>query len=162
MNIYVNIPGVQGSATHTNHKSQIPALSYTFSKARNVRMQVGYTSNRESGAQRFSYFELTKPIDISSPQIYQIFATGKNLDKVVIQVCHTANGGQVYHEFSLYNVMIAGRELANVADSGMHTGLEHLTLSYTRLDEKFIPYDGQNKIGSPIIVGFDLETAKAC
>lgn len=161
MNIYVNIPGVKGSATDSNHKGQVPAMAYAFSKSRAVRMQVGYTSNRESGAPRFSYFELVKPIDISSPQIYQLFVTGKCLEKIIVQVCHTGQGGQVYHEFTLYNVMVADRTLSNVSDK-LHTGLEYLTLSYTRLDEKFIPYDGQNKIGSPIITGYDLETAKAC
>lgn len=162
MNIYATIPGVTGMATDINHKGQIPVKSYTFRKSRNVDMKVGYGSNREGGSQSFSYFELVKQIDKSSPQLYQLFATGKSLDKVVIQVCRTGTGAEVYHEFTLYNVMMAGRELANIADSGMHTGLEHLTLAYTRLDEKFIPYDGQNKVGTPVMVGFDLETAKAC
>lgn len=161
MNIYLTIPGVSGMATDANHKTQIPVKAYAFRKRRNVDMSVGYVSNREGGSQSFSYFELLKQVDKSSPQLYQLFATGKNLDKVVIQVCRTGAGAQVYHEFTLYNAMIAGRDLENVADQ-THTGLEYLTLSYTRLDEKFIPYDQNGQVGTPVTVGFDLAAAKAC
>lgn len=162
MNIYATVPGVSGMSTDANHKGQIPVQSYSFGKSRNVNMKVGYISNREGGGQQFSYFELVKVVDKSSPQLYQLFVSGKNLDKVVVQVCRTGAGAQVYHEFTLYNVMIAGRELANVADS-TSTGVEYLTLAFTRLDEKFIPYDSANQvISTPVIVGFDLEKAQVC
>lgn len=162
MNIYMTVPGITGMATDANHKGQIPVQSYSFCKSRHVDMKVGHMSNREGGSQRFSYFELTKLVDKSSPQLYKLFANGKCLDKMIVQVCRTGAGAQVYHEFTLYNAMVASRELANVADS-TNTGLEYLSLAYTRLDEKFIPYDVTNQsIGTPLIVGFDLEKAQAC
>lgn len=162
MNIYVTVPGITGMATDANHKGQIPVQSYSVSKSRNVDMKVGYNSNREGGGQRFSYFELTKVVDKSSPQLYQLFATGRCLDKVVIQICRTGAGAQVYHEFTLYNAIIVEREVYN--DTGdMSTGTEYLALAYTRLDEKFIPYDVTNQtIGTPIIVGYDLEKTQSC
>jgi len=45
--------------------------------------------------------------------------------------------------------------------SGGDRPSESVSISFTKLEYKFIPYDDKNKAGTPISVSYDLSTTKS-
>jgi type VI secretion system secreted protein Hcp len=101
--------------------------------------------------------ELTKHTDTGSSQLCHYFFSGKTMPQVQI-VMTTNQGDNPYLTYTLYNVMI-GR-FNRFHDATLQRPIETLELSYTKLEEKFVPYDAAQRSGTPVATGYDLSTAQ--
>lgn len=157
MAIYVKYDGIDGEATHENHKKWIDVQSMQFGIGRAISTPSGSTANREASEPSVSEITLTKLMDSSSPKLFVESATGNAGKKVEIHLVSTGSPGNTYGEYTLTNSLVSGYSVSTGGDRPS----ESISISFTKIEYKLTPYDEKNKAGSPIAVSYDLSTTKS-
>jgi type VI secretion system secreted protein Hcp len=157
MAIYLKYDGIDGEATHSDHTKWIDITSMQFGIGRAISTPAGSTANREASEPSVSEITVTKSMDGSSPKLFTESATG-NVSKVVkIDLVSTGSPGNTYVTYTLTNTLVSGYSVSTGGDRPT----ESVTLSFTKIEYKFIPYDDKNKAGTPVTVSYDLSTTKS-
>lgn len=157
MAIYLKYEGIDGEATHEEHKKWVDIGSLQFGVGRAISTPAGSTANREASEPSVSEVTLTKTLDSSSPKFFTEACTGAAGKKVVIDLVSTGSPGVTYTQYTLYNTLVSGYSVSTGGDRPA----ESLSLSFTKIEFKFVPYDDKHKAGSPITVSYDLSTTKS-
>ena len=157
MAIYVKYEGVDGEATHETHKKWLDVSSIQWGVGRAISTPAGSTANREASEPSVSEVTITKLMDSSSPKMFVEACTGNAGKKVDIHLVSTGSPGNTYVEYKLTNGLVSAYSMS----SGGDRPSESISISFTKLEYKFIPYDDKNKAGTPIAVSYDLSTTKS-
>lgn len=157
MGIYVNFDGIPGDATEQNHKKWIDVASIQWGVGRAISTVAGRTQNREASQPSVSEVTISKMFDSSSPKLFTAACTGNVGKTVKIDLTTTSSGGLVFCTYTLSNALISSY---SVSSDGDRPG-ESISISFTKLEFKFTPYDNQNKAGTPVTVSYDLATTKS-
>lgn len=157
MAIYMKYDGIDGEATHDSHQKWIDISSMQFGIGRAISTPSGSTANREASQPSVSEITLKKQMDGSSPKLFTESATGNIGKTVKIDLVSTGSPGNTYVTYTLTNTLISGYSV----ETGGDRPAEAVTLSFTKIEYKFIPYDDKNKAGTPVTVSYDLSTAKS-
>lgn len=164
LSLFMQLPGIKGSATDVNHKGWIPISTKSFTKSRQVLTRSGRNVGRETSPPNFTYLEIEKPMDESSPLLFKAFNEVKHFEKMVIDVCQTTESGlQTYLQYTFYDVILNFREVSIAAGEGNHPGQaarEQLRWSYTKVEERFIPHNAGHQSGSPVTASYNIVTAE--
>src|SRR5262249_8339518 len=115
----------------------------------------GKVANRANSRPSFADLVVQKQFDKSGPGIFTWAVTGAT-KKVQIHFCK--EDGKAYLEYTLEAVIPSSHQLSGASgfDGATRVPTETLTLNYTKIDKRFIPYDDKNKAGTPVSVGYDL------
>jgi type VI secretion system secreted protein Hcp len=157
MAIYLKMDGVDGDATHDQHKKWLTVDSFNMGVGRSISTRSGSTANREASEPSVSEVVITKTADASSPKLFGEACTGKQSKKVVIDFVTTGSPGDTYMQCTLTDTLVSAYSVS----SGGDRPVENISLSFTKLEMKYIPYDKDHKPGSPIVVNYDLTSTKS-
>ncbi|CBS86350.1 Hcp family type VI secretion system effector [Azospirillum lipoferum] len=157
MAIYVKYDGIDGEATHETHKKWLDVSSLQWGVGRAISTPSGSTANREASEPSVSEVTITKQMDSSSPKFFVESCTGAIGKKVQIHLVTTGSPGNTYAEYTLTNALVSAYSMS----SGGDRPSESISISFTKMEYKFIPYDDKNKAGTPISVSYDLSTTKS-
>lgn len=156
MAVYVKIEGINGNATHENHKKWLDVSSLQFGVGRAISTPSGSTANREASEPSVSEVTLTKLMDESSPHLLIEACVGAVSKKTEIHLVSTGSPGVTYAEYTLTNTLVSAYSMSTGGDRPS----ESISLNFTKIEFKYTPYDDKHKAGSPIAVGYDLSTTK--
>ncbi|NYZ17586.1 type VI secretion system tube protein Hcp [Azospirillum sp. RWY-5-1] len=157
MAIYVKYEGIDGEATHQDHKKWLDVGSLQWGVGRAISTPSGSTANREASEPSVSEVTITKLMDASSPKFFTEACTGAVGKKVEIHLVTTGSPGVTYAEYILTNALVSAYSMS----SGGDRPSESVSISFTKMEYKFIPYDDKNKAGTPISVSYDISTTKS-
>lgn len=157
MAIYLKYDGIDGEATHDSHQKWIDISTLQFGIGRGISTPSGSTANREASQPSVSEITIVKQMDGSSPKLFTESATGNVGKTVKIDLVSTGSPGNTYVTYTLTNTLISGYSVS----SGGDRPIETVTLNFTKIEYKFIPYDNNNKAGTPVTVSYDLSTTKS-
>lgn len=157
MAVYVKYEGIDGEATHENHKKWLDVSSMQWGVGRAISTPSGSTANREASEPSVSEVTITKLMDSSSPKFFTEAVTGAVGKKVEIHLVTTGSPGNTYASYILTDALVS----AYSTSTGGDRPSESISISFTKMEYKFIPYDGNNKAGSPIAVSYDISTTKS-
>lgn len=154
MAIYLQIDGVKGSVTAKGHEGWIDCTSLQWGVGRAISSAVGTSADREASKPSISEISVTKMMDPSSTQIFTEACVGKG-KKVKIDLC-TVGTDQIntYMEYELEDCMVSGYSVSTGGDRPT----ESISLSFTKMVQKYIPYDKNGKPQSPLPAGYDMAT----
>ena len=156
MAIYAKFDGISGAVTDKNHPNWIELDYCEIASIRRMRMQPGIVGSREGTLPTISEMEITKLMDSSSIKLHQHLLSGAVIPTVQINLCHSSQGGaKVYCQYTLSYVVVSAYH-KSMASRGLPC--ETLSLSFTKIQERFTPYDEAGQAGSPINASYDLET----
>jgi type VI secretion system secreted protein Hcp len=155
--IYIKYEGIDGEATQENHKKWMDVGSIQWGVGRAISTPSGSTANRESSEPSVSEVTFSKMMDSSSPKLFTESCTGSAGKKVQIHLVTTGSPGNTYVEYTLTDALISSYSMS----SGGDRPSESISLSFTKIEFKFIPYDNNNKAGTPTTVSYDLATTKS-
>lgn len=152
MAIYAKIEGIDGLVTAAGHEKWIDCSSLQWGVGRAISSSVGSSRDREASKPSISEVSITKDMDESSPLIFTEACVGKG-KQVEIHLC-TVGTDQIetYMEYILSDCMVSGYSVS----SGGEKPSESISLSFTKMEMKFIPHDDAGKAASPIPAGYDL------
>ncbi|TWF50071.1 Hcp family type VI secretion system effector [Neorhizobium alkalisoli] len=157
MPIYLQIDGIQGDATHEQHKKWMDIEAIHWNVARNMNTSAGSAANREASEPTISEVILTKVSDSSSTKLFQEACSGRTGKRTTIHLVTTGNPGDTYIEYNLTNTLIASYSI----DSNGDRPIETIKLNFTKLEVKYTPFDENQAPQSPMIASYDLATTKA-
>jgi type VI secretion system secreted protein Hcp len=157
MAIYLKMDGIDGDATHEQHKKWITVDSIQWGIGRSISTPTGSTHNREASEPSVSEVTIAKQADVSTPRLFGEACTGKDGKKVVIDFVTTGSPGDTYLQCTLSDTLVSSYSVS----SGGDRPSESIGLSFTKLELKYIPYDEKHKPGSPIVVNYDLTSTKS-
>ena len=157
MAIYLKMDGIEGSATHEQHKKWLTVDSVQWNVTRKINTTPGHTSNREASEPLVGEVLIVKQADGSSPKLFGEACTGKQGKKVMIDFVTTGSPGDTYLQCTLNDVLISSYSISSTGERPS----ENLSLNFTKLEMKYTPYDEGHKPGAPIVVSYDLTTTKS-
>lgn len=157
MAIYLKYDGIDGEATHEDHKKWLDIGSLQFGIGRGISTPSGSTANREASEPSVSEVVVTKMMDGASPKLFTESATGAAGKDVLIHLVSTGSPGNTYVEYKLFNSLISGYSLSTGGDRPS----ESISINFTKIQYKFIPYDDKNEPGTPVTVSYDLSSTKS-
>jgi type VI secretion system secreted protein Hcp len=122
---YLQIDGIKGESTDSKHKDWIEIQSYSQASA---AAETGAASARKKTSGP-GEIVITKPIDISSPKLYELCSSGKHINKVTI--ASKAAAGSEAETIEMSDVTISKVNPA-IAPRDKATGVptETITLNY--------------------------------
>ncbi len=157
MAIYLKYDGIDGDATHDEHKKWITVESLNWGVGRAISTMAGSTKNREASEPSVAEVTIAKQMDGSSVYLFQESCTGQAGKEVKIHMVSTGSPGQTYLEYTLSDTLVSGYSVSSGGDRPM----ESVTLNFNKVLMKYIPLESNNESGSPITKGYDLVTTKA-
>lgn len=156
MAIYLKIDGINGKVTAQGHEKWIDCASLQWGVGRAISSVVGSAKDREATRPSISEVTLSKMMDESSPMIFTEACVGKAKKVEIHLVTVGADKLENYMEYTLEDCMVSSYSVS----SGGDRPSESLSLSFTKMEMKFIPHDDAGKAGSPIPAGYDMATGK--
>jgi type VI secretion system secreted protein Hcp len=156
MAIYMQYGKIKGNVSADGHVDWIDCSSVQFGVGRAIAMMVGKQTNREASNPSLSEVTLTKVMDDASPYLFQEALKGKG-EAVVIHVTKTGQEKiEEIVEYKLDQVMLSGYSVS----SGGDRPSESISLSYTKIEMKYIVWGEDHTKVTQIPVAYDLGTAK--
>ena len=149
----MKIDGIEGQVTQQEHRNWIELKALGWGLGRIIRTKTGSANNREASVPGFSSIKVTKLFDNSS---YNFFKESVQTRAITTKIDFTTTGSPsvVYASYVLSNCILAG--YGSLTDGKRH--IEHITLNFTKIEFKFIPYDDKNMPGTPTTVSYNQAT----
>ncbi len=157
MAIYLKMDGIDGDATHEDHKKWITVESLQWGVGRAIATPVGSTKNREASEPSVAELTIAKQMDTASVYLFQEACTGQTGKEVKVHLVSTGSPGQTYLEYTLTDTLVSGYSVS----SGGDRPSESISLNFNKVEMKYIPLESNNESGSPVTKGYDLVTTKA-
>lgn len=159
MAIYLKFGNVKGNVTAEGYAGQIAVSFLSFSVSRNVSMETGNLSNRESSKPALSRISITKVADNSVAALFKEAMTGAAGQDAVITFVRTGMGNiEEFMSYKLSDCIISGYSISSGSDA---EPLETISLSYSAIEVSYKDRDAANKAGNVQRVRYDVKAAKA-
>ncbi len=159
MSIYLKMQGISGSVTSQVYANWIPIHSAELNIRLPVSQMVG-NMNRRVGTARATDMLISKISDRSSPFIFQQACVGNTaLDEVQIHFCQ--NNDHPYCEYTLHNVLVSGYLNRVISLNEQTLSEELISLNFTELETRFIPYDAAGKAQAPVATIAKVSSSKS-
>lgn len=153
MAVFVQIPGITGGATETNHVGWIKVDSLQFGVGRSLNNPLGHATSREAGQPNVSEIHVTKPMDNSSIELFGWSVAAFDAKTVVIDVVSTGRTDKPFASYTLDLSVISGY---SVAASGDSMPSESISFNFTKIEEAFITVGADMTTTTTIRKGYDL------
>ncbi len=151
----MNYEGINGEVTAAGHEQWIDLDSVSWGATRGITAATGTNQNREATSVSINEFTVTKLVDDASPYILKeaCIGTGK---LVTIALTKTGDKLEKYLEYTLRDVMISGYHV----NTDGERPVEVITMSFTKLEQSYTPFDDANKAKASVKNSYDLSTAQ--
>mgnify|MGYP000038197889 CR=1 FL=1 len=154
MSIFMNYDNIKGETTAKGHEDWIDLLSLDWGVQRGITARVGTSKDREATSADVSELRITKYMDNTTPYLFKEAWVGKG-KAVQIHLTKTGDTLENYMEYTLKDCMISGYRVNTEGERPV----EEITLSFTKIEQKYTPYDDNHKAASPVSNGYDVATA---
>ena len=159
MAIYLKFGNVKGNVTADGYAGKIAVKSIEFEVSRQVSMEAGNLSNRESSKPSLSRIEITKKADNSVAALFKEALTGSAGQEATLTFVRT--GSDKVQEFMTYKLTNCIISRYKINAEGDEEPTELLELSYSAIEVSYKDHDASNKSGNPQRVSYDVKAAKA-
>ncbi len=160
MAIYLEFDGIKGNVTADGYKDQVKIESASFAVSREVGMETGNMSNRESGRPNFSVVNLTKVADGSTPSFFKASILGASGKKATLRFVQTGDDDAL-KEFIAYELEDCIVSQYHFSANDDQTPHEAIALSFSKCTVSYTGHDATNKGTGPSRFGYDVAAGKA-
>lgn len=157
MAMYLKFGNVKGNVTADGYAGQIALTRVKLGVARNVTMEAGNLSNRESSKPNISAITIRKKADSSVAALFKEALTGSAGQEAIITFVRTGDKVQEFMTYKLTNCIISSYD---IDAEGEDVPDEDITLSFSAIEVSYKDHDASNKAGNPQRVSYDVKAAK--
>ncbi|WP_088281359.1 type VI secretion system tube protein Hcp [Ideonella sp. A 288] len=151
---HIKFDGVDGEATHADHKGEIEILSWTWGVS---NVNAGGTSGGGSGKGKATPndFNFLHTYDKASPILAKKCAQGVHFPSVVLTARKSGEGQKDFLKITLKEVFIT-----SVQPSGSSQGdiVESVSMSYASVDFAYKAQDDKGALGGDVKFGWNVKT----
>ena len=151
---HIKLAGVDGEATHKEHKGEVEVLSWSWSVSNSSSPAGGGSGKGKANAGDFVF---THMYDKASPVIAKKCAQGVHFPTAVITARKSGEGQKDFLKVTMKEVFITG-----VTPAGSHGGeiMESVTMSYGDIEFAYKPQDDKGGLGGDVKFGWDVKSTE--
>jgi type VI secretion system secreted protein Hcp len=106
--IYMQIDGLKGESTDSEHKDWIEILSFNHSISQPASATANSAGGGTTGRSQHQDYSISKYIDLASPKLYEMASSGKHIKKITIEMLRASGDKRVkYMVVNLEEVVIS-------------------------------------------------------
>jgi type VI secretion system secreted protein Hcp len=168
--IFLQIDGIKGESTDSEHKDWIEILSYSNAVVPPASATAKVEPAKQTGTAQHGDIVISKQVDSASPKLHEAVSSGKHISKATIEVMRASGDKRVkYMTVEMNQVLISSvspqttphdKTAGGKASSDLPTesvSLNYGTIKWTYTQQKRA--DGSK--GGNVAGGWDLSTGKA-
>jgi type VI secretion system secreted protein Hcp len=151
---HIKFDGVDGEATHKDHKGQIEVLSWSWGAANGSALSGGGSGKGKGEGQPFQFVHM---YDKASPVLAKHCAQGKHFATVVVVARKSGEGQKDFFKVTMKEVMIN-----HIAPAGSSGGdiTESVAMTYKDIEFSYKPQDDKGALGGEVKFGWNLATTE--
>lgn len=158
-NIFMNIKGINGSATAKGYEGWISLLGLSTGVKRNILSDnVGNMADRTCGISQFNELRIRKVLDAGSNDLFTKSVADKAVPEVEIHICGSSSSAGAYYQLMLNDVIFTQCHTHIYEDMAP---FESLKLNFAKIQQTYIQRNNLGKTVSTNRVGYDLATAQS-
>ena len=158
MAIYLELEGIEGNVTAEGYEGQIGIMSVSFGVSRQISMEPGAMTNRETSAPMLSPIMLSKEADSSVIAIFKEATSGSAGTTATLRFVRTgADAVQEYMTMTLNDCIVSDYSISAGGDGAP---MESIGVSYSRIEVAYTGGDASGKASQPQRATYDLTTGK--
>ena len=151
---HIKFDGVEGEATHKDHKGEIEVLSWSWSVSNSSSLSGGGSGKGKANPGDFHFMHL---YDKASPNLAKKCAQGAHFPSVVVTARKAGEGQKDFLKMTMKEVFIS-----SVSPTGSQGGeiAESVTMSYAEIDFAYKPQDDKGALGGEVKFGWKVKTTE--
>ena len=150
--LLLKLEGIPGDSSVPGHVNEIDVSSVSFGASQTgIREAGGKASARRSS---LTTFAMTKNVDKASPKLFLFCATGQQIPKAVLTFRAVGETPLEYLTITLSDVFISSYQVG--ASSGSDLATESISISYSKIEYKYVAQLPNGQLAPPVIVTFDV------
>ena len=140
--VFIKFDGIEGEATHKDHKGEIEVLSYSWGTSRGPSTP-GDVRGGSSSKGCVSEFNFMKMLDKSSTALVGNSLGGSAIGKAKVTMRKSGEGQQDYFTFELSNVMVSSYQMSGSSEHPF----ESVSLRFSAAKMSYRPQDDKGGLG---------------
>jgi len=151
---HIKFDGVEGEATHTDHKGEIEVLSWSWGIHNAGAGSGGGQGKGKADPGEFSFMHL---YDKASPNLAKKCAQGVHFPTVTVTSRKAGEGQKDFLKITMKEVFIS-----SCSPSGSSGGdiAEGVSMSYAEIEFEYKPQDAKGGLGGAVKFGWNVKTTK--
>lgn len=126
---FLKLDGIDGESKDSEHKDWIEVLSFSWG----LGQATTSISPLSSGRATIQPITITKPVDKSSPKLFEACATGKHIPKLTLELTRTTGQAkQKYLKFVLSDVIVTSVQIPGTTAN--EAPLEQVTFNFAKIE----------------------------
>jgi type VI secretion system secreted protein Hcp len=149
---HIKFDGVEGEATHADHKGEIEVLSWSWGLSNHGGIAGGGSGKGKAEPGEVSFLHL---YDKASPILAKKCAQGVHFKDVVITSRKSGEGQKDFFKVTMKEVFISSTQIS--ASSGGEI-TESVSMSYGSIDFSYKAQDDKGALGGEVKFGWNVKT----
>jgi type VI secretion system secreted protein Hcp len=149
---HIKFDGVEGEATHADHKGEIEVLSWSWGLSNHGGIAGGGSGKGRAEPGEVSFLHL---YDKASPILAKKCAQGVHFKDVVITSRKSGEGQKDFFKVTMKEVFISSTQIS--ASSGGEI-TESVSMSYGSIDFSYKAQDDKGALGGEVKFGWNVKT----
>ena len=144
--IFCKIEGIDGESADHAHQKWIGLLHVSHGLQQTVS-EASRTGGRTGGGASFHDLQVTKELDVATPDLNLYCAQGKHIPKIEIEFCLESGERHVFYKYELEDVIISSMSINASSGSSAAVPTETLTFNAGTIKWEYTPIgeDGSPK-----------------
>ena len=151
---HIKFDGVDGEATHEDHKGEIEVLSWSWNVSNVSNITGGGSGKGKANPGDFSFMHL---YDKASPNLAKKCAQGVHFPNVVLTARKAGEGQKDFLKVTMKEVYITS--VSPAGSSGGDIG-ESVSMTYAEIEFAYKPQDKDGKLGGDVKFGWNVKSTK--
>lgn len=155
IDFHMKFDGVEGEATHKDHKGEVEVLSWSWNVSRPPAAPGG--GGTGTGKAQPGDLVIMHTYDKASPILAKKCAQGRHFPTVVMTARKAGEGQKDFLKITMKEVFIT-----SVAPSGSGGGdiMESVSMSYGQIDFSYKPQNEKGGLGGEVKFGWNVKTSE--
>lgn len=152
VDMYIKLDDIKGESKDAGHTNEIDVLSWSWGVAQGGSAQTGGGSG--TGKASVSDISFTKPVDKSTPLLFQMCCAGTAITKALLTVRKAGDKPLEYLKITMNQGIISSVHVG--ADRGHDVLTETITLNFASFTYEYTPQKPDGSGDASVVKGYDI------
>lgn len=152
--IHIKFDGIEGEATHKDHKGEIEVLSWSWNVSNDSGLPGGGSGKGKANPGQFSFMH---QYDKASPVLAKKCAQGVHFKEVVMTARKSGEGQKDFLKITMKEVFVTAVQPAGSSNADI---AENVNLTYGSIDFAYKPQDEKGGMGGDVKFGWNVKSTE--
>ena len=157
VDMFLKLDGIKGEAQDSKHKDEIDVLAWSWGVSQSGTMHTG--GGGGSGKASFQDISFTKYVDLASPNLFKLCATGEHIKQANLVVRKAGKEQQEYLKFILTDCLVSS--VSTGGSGGEDRLTENISINFAKVRMEYYPQNKDGSLGGVMPFTYNIEKNKA-